>query len=577
MKKIIFCFLIFSFCLSISIFSFGENDFKSHELLFEKEILKKDDSYAAMTDDLFTRAEMTVILSRLSGLENKVKELNVQSTFEDVQGHWAENYITFAQLQLWTNGYSDTEFKPDQRLSKLEFSEFILRFLGYHSIGTNEWQNSVEDLKAHGIIIKDEEPSTEDIYNLIVDIIPLNSHSDSESELVDTPSTIDIIKSYLINQNTIQIEVSKEILDLKKEDYQLNDEADNLLIIDSVMYTPWDNNHTEIFINLEEPLAEGHIYILSTENDTAKVSGTIKSNIDFTKMKNQKLLFEESILKSDNIYEILTDDILTRAEMMVILSRLNGSENNVYEFSLLSSFKDAKGHWAENYIAYAELQEWTNGHSMAKFKPDQPLTKSEFSEFILRFLGYHSIGTEEWKNSVEDLELLGIVNEDINFSTGSVYNSIIDIIPLYSELHEDTETEVTIEEIHLIKGFSLSKKVIEIEVAKGLLNLEKEAFQLKDQDNNIIDINELTYSPEDTNHTKLVIYLNEPLIVGKLYNLSTNKNTIEVTTVEKIEEPLLLLDVFIEEDINEESLLVLEGKELVKSTLRIKYNGLMGA
>lgn len=448
MKKLIFIILFFILCLSSSIVTFAANDLTNQEILFEEDILKKDDINSVLTDELFTRGEMMVILTRLDGAENKIDSINQDSAFEDIKGHWAENYIIYAERHQWTNGYSVNQFKPDEALSKSEFSEFILRFLGKHTVGTNAWQNAIKDLEVLGIVIEEREFLTQDIFDLLKEVIPLISFKNEGTEVTSN-----------------------------EEDFELN-----------------------------------------------------------------PILMNHNIIKKDVFYNALIDETFTRAEMMVILSRLKKEEDKVNDFSLLSTFDDVQGHWAENYIAYAELQQWTNGYSMNEFKPDQKLTIVEFSEFILRFLGYHSIDSDEWQNALVDLEALGITIKEDEISTYKLYDLTSQVLPLISTTNEvsavEEEQEVAVD---IISGYALNSRVIQIEVSNEVLNVDKEGYQLKDNEERSILIDRITYAPWDTDHTKLLAHLESSLDLGEIYNLATKNSTIKISgPVEDQEKPLVI-------------------------------------
>lgn len=454
MKKIICCVFVLSLCLFSAFFSYAENDSKNKEASFEKEILKNDEKNSMLTDDLLTRAEMMVIMYHLSGIENEIYDLESLSTFEDTEGHWAENYIIYAELAQWTNGHSMSEFRPDQRLTKAEFSEFILRYLGYHSAGTDEWKHAVEDIKELGINIEGEKLSTEEAFMILTDLFPANK--------ANNPQEIIFVEGFVTDDKTIQIEFSEALMNLEKLTYQLKDEVGNEISIDRINYTPWDTEHTELFVHLNKSLLKGKLYTLYINDATIEVTYNVKESTGYNQgensLKEPEILLEKNILKNDDIYERLIDDTITRAEMMLILCRLNGTEDKAYEFSLLSSFEDAEDHWAENYIAYAELQQWTNGYSKTEFKPDQKLTKIEFAEFILRFLGYHSIGTNEWQNSKKDLEVLGIDYQDNDFSTENFYEVILQVFPLIKASDIGSVTKDSEESLMLEHKNSIGKE-----------------------------------------------------------------------------------------------------------------------
>jgi hypothetical protein len=93
---------------------------------------------------------------------------------------------------------------------------------------------------------------------------------------------------------------------------------------------------------------------------------------------------------------------ITRAEMMVQLSRINGKFEEAKSFALPSTFTDVPAtHWASPYIAYAELNEWTAGVGGGKYDPNGLVTLQQAAVFMLKSLGYVADVDFNWTNAVE--------------------------------------------------------------------------------------------------------------------------------------------------------------------------------
>ena len=76
-----------------------------------------------------TRAEFTVIATRLAGLELKQGQ---PSAFPDVpSSHWAKDFINLAQANGCISGYSDGTFKPDKNVTIAESITILVNVLGY--------------------------------------------------------------------------------------------------------------------------------------------------------------------------------------------------------------------------------------------------------------------------------------------------------------------------------------------------------------------------------------------------------------------------------------------------------------
>ncbi|MDF2949507.1 MAG: hypothetical protein K0R07_1542, partial [Sedimentibacter sp.] len=72
-----------------------------------------------------TRAEFATIAA-------KFDKLNLSNTtkFTDITGHWADKYITSAEIKGWINGYPDLTFKPEQDITRAEAMTLINNVLG---------------------------------------------------------------------------------------------------------------------------------------------------------------------------------------------------------------------------------------------------------------------------------------------------------------------------------------------------------------------------------------------------------------------------------------------------------------
>ena len=57
------------------------------------------------------------------------------SSFKDIRGHWAEQYIVRAVAQGIIIGYTEGRFLPDEKVSRAEFISMINRALGNTSTG----------------------------------------------------------------------------------------------------------------------------------------------------------------------------------------------------------------------------------------------------------------------------------------------------------------------------------------------------------------------------------------------------------------------------------------------------------
>ena len=116
------------------------------------------------------------------------------------------------------------------------------------------------------------------------------------------------------------------------------------------------------------------------------------------------------LLAGDETGNLNEDKYLNRAEMMVILARMNGKFNEAKNFALPSSYTDLAGFgWAVPYIAYAELNEWTSGVGGGKFDPAGHVTLQMAAYFMVEALGYADPADFSWATAVEKATSLGLL------------------------------------------------------------------------------------------------------------------------------------------------------------------------
>lgn len=77
-------------------------------------------------DNNITRGEIAAVICRL--LKNPIDETKVYDTsFTDVAGSWAKNYIGYIQSLNIVNGYSDGTFRPNETVTRAELLAIISR------------------------------------------------------------------------------------------------------------------------------------------------------------------------------------------------------------------------------------------------------------------------------------------------------------------------------------------------------------------------------------------------------------------------------------------------------------------
>ena len=81
-----------------------------------------------------TRLQALIMFIRVLGEEQQALAWTGTTPFRDVaQGTEAEKYVGYAYERGYTNGYSPTEFRPAGAVNASQYTEFVLRAMGYSS------------------------------------------------------------------------------------------------------------------------------------------------------------------------------------------------------------------------------------------------------------------------------------------------------------------------------------------------------------------------------------------------------------------------------------------------------------
>lgn len=123
-------------------------------------VLQGDEGGFRPTEGL-TRAEAAKIADYLIGLQdNNVAE---GTKFNDIKGHWAEEYITIAESVGLVNGNGDGTFDPEGKLTGYAWEKIVLCALGYSAEYENmlgdKWEGGVAILADKVDLLKDLAPT----------------------------------------------------------------------------------------------------------------------------------------------------------------------------------------------------------------------------------------------------------------------------------------------------------------------------------------------------------------------------------------------------------------------------------
>ena len=81
----------------------------------------------------------------------------------------------------------------------------------------------------------------------------------------------------------------------------------------------------------------------------------------------------------------------TRLQALIMFIRVLGEEQQALSWSGTTPFRDVvPGTEAEKYVGYAYERGYTNGYSPTEFRPAGAVNASQYTEFVLRAMGYSS-------------------------------------------------------------------------------------------------------------------------------------------------------------------------------------------
>ena len=107
-----------------------------------------------------TRAEAVTLLIRAIGLDDQTVNYPVSQFSDIASDNWASPYAALAKAEGITNGISETEFAPDDRVTAEQFATFTLRAAGENNF---DYTQGIQILIDRGVITE-EESETMDLF-----------------------------------------------------------------------------------------------------------------------------------------------------------------------------------------------------------------------------------------------------------------------------------------------------------------------------------------------------------------------------------------------------------------------------
>ena len=104
-----------------------------------------------------TRLQALIMFIRVLGEEDAALAWTGSTPFADIEpGSQAEKYVGYAYSRGYTNGYSATEFKPAGAVNAYQYTEFVLRAMGYSSAANTNLADTLDRAQACGLLTAGE-------------------------------------------------------------------------------------------------------------------------------------------------------------------------------------------------------------------------------------------------------------------------------------------------------------------------------------------------------------------------------------------------------------------------------------
>ena len=125
----------------------------------------------------------------------------------------------------------------------------------------------------------------------------------------------------------------------------------------------------------------------------------------------------------------------TRLQALIMFIRVLGEEDAALAWTGTTPFTDiAKGSDAEKYVGYAYERGYTNGFSATQFKPGSAVNAYQYTEFILRAMGYSSASNTNLADTLSRARIAGVLTEGeaAAFQTGQFLRADLVYISYYA-------------------------------------------------------------------------------------------------------------------------------------------------
>ena len=125
-----------------------------------------------------TRLQAIIMFIRVLGEEEQALAWTGTTPFQDVPtGSQGEKYIGYAYQQGYTNGYTATEFRPAGAVNARQYTEFILRAMGYSSPANTNLSDTLQRAQNAGVLTAGEAAMLENPPFLRADLVYISYYA----------------------------------------------------------------------------------------------------------------------------------------------------------------------------------------------------------------------------------------------------------------------------------------------------------------------------------------------------------------------------------------------------------------
>ena len=137
-----------------------------------------------------TRGAAMIMFIRMLGEEEEALAFTGDCPFTDVaKDSVTYPYVAYAYHKGYTNGYSPTTFRPKYTTNARQYTEFILRAMGYSSFTNTELDGTLANAVANGVITEAEKTALESGTFLRADLVYLSYYA-LQATLPDGSNTL---------------------------------------------------------------------------------------------------------------------------------------------------------------------------------------------------------------------------------------------------------------------------------------------------------------------------------------------------------------------------------------------------